>query len=462
MPTAAFATLGCKVNQYETQRILDSFEERGFHIAEFNAPADIYLLNSCSVTQTAERKSRQMLRRLARQNPGAVVVMTGCAGEMARMRGEELPEAALLVPNSEKLDALSHVLRAFPSLAPSAHRIGLPAKTMRTRATLKVQDGCNVFCSFCSIPYTRRTLVSRPPGELLEEVARLADRGCREVVVTGVLVGWYGSDFGAEGPDLAGLLERLCRVPGIERIRLSSIEPTQVTDRLLAVFRSESKLCNHLHIPMQSGDTGVLRAMNRPYTRDDYLHLCERAYGALPGLAITTDIMAGFPGEDRQAFEKTVDVARQVGFARAHIFRYSPRPGTPAASMPDAVPDAEKETRSQELAAVCRETQEAFIAARLGTIQEILVEGKENEGGLLSGYTENYIRAQFVGSRSLIGTVARVRLMEPVAGGALGEALSAFQPEADMIPLTLVSGTLPKPSRVVNRSGQPPARRRRG
>jgi threonylcarbamoyladenosine tRNA methylthiotransferase MtaB len=242
--------------------------------------------------------------------------------------------------------------------------------------------------------------------------------------------------------NLSGLLERLCRVRGIERVRLSSIEPTQVTDELLSVFRREPKLCNHLHIPLQSGDTGVLQAMNRPYTREDYLRLCARAYEALPGLAITSDIMAGFPGEDRAAFENTLSLARRVGFARAHIFRYSSRPGTPAAAMPNHVPEDEKEERARELAEVCRETQERYIARFLGTTQGVLVEGKETEGGLLGGYTENYIRAQFVGGSRSIGSVAQVRLLEPITGGALGEALDATQPEADFIPLTLVSGAL--------------------
>jgi threonylcarbamoyladenosine tRNA methylthiotransferase MtaB len=446
MPTAAFTTLGCKVNQYETQRILDSFEERGFAITEFTNPADVYVINTCSVTQAAERKSRQMVRRLARQNPDAVVVMTGCYGEMAKIKGEVVEEATLVVPNPDKLNTLDHVLRTYPHFIdglsqPPNHPITQPP-ARRTRATVKVQDGCNVFCSFCSIPYTRKVMGSRPVTEVVAEVQKLADRGYREIVITGVLVGSYGPETGSGGPDLAGLLRRLAQVPGIERVRLSSIEPTQVTESLLRAFAEEPKLCNHLHIPLQSGDTRILAAMNRPYDQAFYLHLCERAFTLLPDLAITSDVMVGFPGEDRAAFENTLHVARTVGLARAHIFRYSPRPGTPAADMADAVPEEEKESRARELAEVCRQTQQRYISRYLGKTLNVLVEGKEKDGGLLSGYTENYIKAVFTGGSHLVGTVAPVQLLEPTSDGALGEAQASFQPEADIIPLTLVTGRL--------------------
>lgn len=560
MPTAAFATLGCKVNQYETQRILDDFEERGFAITEFNAPADVYVINTCSVTQAAERKSRQMVRKLARQNADAIVVMTGCYGEMAQIKGETVEEATLVVPNHQKLHTLKHLLDAYPQLAHELAANGqqpaaIPA-ARRTRATLKVQDGCNVFCAFCSIPYTRKVMLSRPLDELVAEAERRAAQGYRELVVTGVLVGAYGQDNfvpipGAELPraerqisqpgrvpiagevpvgpsakpeqmalasepaarpsaqpvrmslaqgaaariaaqpertpftdgaavrptaqlDLADCLLRLTRVPGIERVRLSSIEPTQVTDRLLDAFASEPKLCRHLHIPLQSGDSGVLRAMNRPYDREFYLDRCREAYRRIPDLAITSDIMVGFPGEGRAAFENTLDMVRQVGYARAHLFRYSPRPNTPAADYPNQVTEQEKEARSKELAAACRVTQQQFIERFLGRTLEVLVEGKdagtptaEGDGesgndrheripapgesercGLLGGYTSNYIRVQFTGGSHLVGTVAGVRLLETSASGAIGEIGGAHfgplepPPDAEFIPLASFAGHL--------------------
>ena len=508
MPTAAFTTLGCKVNQYETQRILDDFEARGFGITEFNKHADVYVINTCSVTQAAERKSHYMVRKVATQNPDAIVVMTGCYGEMAKIKGETVAEASLIVPNHQKLQTLQHLLRKYPELEDALDtQPALPAKSTarRTRATLKVQDGCNVFCTFCSIPYTRKVMHSRPLGELVAEAELRAAQGYRELVVTGVLVGAYGQEpnFGRSElsdatpllqittqphswspetnysrPDLADVLLRLTQVPGIERVRLSSIEPTQVTDRLLQAFASEPKLCPHLHIPLQSGDSGILRTMNRPYDQQYYLDRCAAAYAAIPDLAITSDIMVGFPGEDRAAFENTLVVVRSVGFARAHLFRYSPRPNTPAADFIDQIPDAEKEARSKELTTACRESQQKFIQKFLGRTLEVLVENREghsaaggdesdagssgNDGNtaieienggsanqlLLSGYTGNYIRVQFTGGSHLIRTVVKVQLTEPTTDGAIGEVGGAHfapqeaPPDADFIPLATFAAAL--------------------
>ncbi len=516
MPTAAFTTLGCKVNQYETQRILDDFEERGFAITEFNASADVYVINTCSVTQAAERKSRYMLRKLARQNPDAIIVMTGCYAEMAKIKGETVAEASLIVPNHQKLDSLGHLLRAYPQLERALEADSRPpallAPAHRTRATIKVQDGCNVYCSFCSIPYTRKVMHSRPMDEIVAEAERRAAQGYRELVITGVLVGAYGQEQGKreEGkgkrevpsstsehpntehrtpehlnpnphPDLADLLLRLAQVPGILRVRLSSIEPTQVTDRLLDAFARETKLCRHLHIPLQSGDSGILKAMNRPYDQEYYLDRCRAAQKRIPDLAITSDIMVGFPGEDRAAFESTLSVARTVGFARAHLFRYSQRPNTPAAGYANQISEEEKEARSRELGAACRETQMRFIQRFMGRHLEVLVEGKEGncaaagvgeeetEGGasgndghlridpmsatsdgakLLSGYTSNYIRVQFTGGSHLKGREVKVQLLEPTGDGALGEIGGAHfgpqeaPPDADFIPLATFAATL--------------------
>ncbi len=490
MPTAAFATLGCKVNQYETQRILDDFEAHGFEITEFNKSADVYVINTCSVTQAAERKSRQLVRKLAHNNPNARVVMTGCYGEMAAMKGEKVDEAHLIVPNSLKLQTLEQVLHSFPQLRPplrSANALPANKYRSRTRATLKVQDGCNVFCTFCSIPFTRRIMASRPLEELLDEAASRAREGYREIVVTGVLVGAYGQDSlmrpGAAHhwkagdemltPDLAELLVKLAQVPGIERVRLSSIEPTQISDRLLQAFASEPKLCRHLHIPLQSGDNTILEAMNRPYDRDFYMERCSTAQQLMPDIAITADIMVGFPGEDEPAFENTLSVVNTVGFARAHIFRYSPREGTPASSFNNQVPEPVKEARSKALAAACASAQQRFISRFLHTDLEVLVEGKQpnssaaegvsgNDGNeqdnhgsdhastnLLSGYTSNYIRVQFTGGSHLVGTVTTVHLTEPTNDGAIGEVGGAHfgpmeaPPDATFMPLGKFHGTLP-------------------
>ena len=493
MPTAAFATLGCKVNQYETQRILDDFEERGFAITEFNQVADIYVINTCSVTQAAERKSQYMIRKIAKQNPDAIVVMTGCYSEMAKIKNETVDEVTLVVPNHRKLETLPIVMNAYPQLNERLLTDSLPHATSaprhRTRATIKIQDGCNVFCTFCSIPFTRKYMKSRPIEELVAEVERKTEQGYKEIVITGVLVGAYGQDnfipiLGTEAPrftrdsvppdfDLSACLLRLAQVPGIERVRLSSIEPTQVTDRLLEAFASEPKLCRHMHIPLQSGDDGVLAAMNRPYDQEFYLERCRAAKERIPDLAITSDIMTGFPGEDEAAFENTLKVVREVGFARAHLFRYSPRPNTPAADFNNQVPEKVKEERAKRLGDACRETQKRFIESYLGRELDVLVEGKDvgaegseegasgndaherlnttpaeknEKGSLLCGYTGNYIRVQFTGGSHLCGTIAKVRLIEPTASGAIGESGGAHfgpmeaPPDADFIPLTSFQG----------------------
>ncbi len=428
MIRVAFATLGCKVNQYETQRIIDSFEERGFAVVGFDEPADLVVVNSCSVTQIAERKSLQIVRRAVRQNPQTRVVLTGCFAQFTILRGETVPEAALVVPNTDKMRTVQYVLDAFPDVRESVQRDPAPPVLRnpyeRTRAVVKIQDGCNVCCSFCSIPYTRPRMYSRPADEVLDEVRRLVDEGFREVVLTGVLIGSYGEETGSGGADLAGLIQRMTRIDGLERIRISSIELTQVTDRLIEVCAEEPKVCPHLHIPLQSGDDRILQAMNRPYRQQDVLALAEKLYARIPDLAITTDIMVGFPGEDEEAFAETCRVVESVRYARAHIFRYSPRPGTPAERMPDHVPDAEKERRSRELAELCRRYREQFVSERLGRVVRVLVEGKEGKNGLMKGLSDNYIPVEFAGGAHLAGRLVWVRLLELNDEGAIGELVS--------------------------------------
>ncbi|MGQ9790680.1 MAG: tRNA (N(6)-L-threonylcarbamoyladenosine(37)-C(2))-methylthiotransferase MtaB [Armatimonadota bacterium] len=430
MIRVAFTTLGCKVNQYETQRIIDSFEEHGFAVVGFDEPADLVVVNSCSVTQLAEKKSLQMVRRTARQNPEARVVLTGCLAQFTILRGERVDEAALVVPNTEKMRTVHYVLEAFPDIRehvqrdPAPRTLGTPYE--RTRAVVKIQDGCDVHCSFCSIPFTRPRMFSRPAHDVLDEIRRLVDEGFKEVVLTGVLIGSYGEETGSSGPDLAGLIQQMVRIEGLERIRISSIELTQVTDRLIEVCANEPKVCPHLHIPLQSGDDGILQRMNRPYRQQDVLSLAEKLYTKIPDLAITTDIMVGFPGEDESAFRQTCKVVESVQYARAHIFRFSPRPGTPAAQMGGQVSDAEKERRSHELAELCRRYRERFVAERLGRTMRVLVEGKQSKGGLMKGLTDNYIPVEFAGGTYLAGQLVWVRLLRLTDEGALGELTSTL------------------------------------
>lgn len=416
MPSVVFETLGCKVNQYESERIAAQFAEAGFRIVSAEERADVCVINTCSVTQTAEAKSRKAVRRLARANPHAVVVVTGCDVEMARRVGRTFPEATLLIPNDVKLDLLTSVLQAAPRLkdrlvrsGPSASFDSATRSCLRTRAVVKVQDGCDMYCSFCSVPFSRGAVRSRPPKEILDEVQDELERGRREIVLTGILVGAYGKDLDAPQLDLADLMEMVASVPGVLRVRLSSIEPTHVTERLLDLMAHTPAICPHLHIPLQSGDDRILRAMGRPYTADFFKDLCLRASQLIPDLAITTDVLVGFPGEDDAAFRNTIALAREVGFARMHVFRYSARPGTPAAALPNQVEEREKGCRMREMTAVAAELRYEYARKYLGRVLDVLAE-PGGVPGVLTGYTPNYIRVRFAADGVKPGQVVPVRL----------------------------------------------------
>lgn len=431
MPKAAFTTLGCKVNQYETQRILESFESAGFEVVPFDEAADVYVVNSCSVTAAAESKSRYTVRRAGRGQPGAKVVVTGCAAQMALNGGNGVEGADLVVPNPEKLETLRHVLRAFPGLDPGRpEKPPLPTPNLRTRATLKIQDGCSVLCSYCSIPFTRPGLVSRPADEVLEEARRMIDTGYREIVLTGVLIGSYGPESGSGGPGFEDLIERLAGLDGLGRIRISSIEMRQVSARLIALLRT-GRVAPHLHIPLQSGDSGVLADMNRPYSQADYLALCERLYGEVPDMTLTADVMVGFPTETAERFQSSILVCETVRFRKAHVFRFSPRPGTPADAWGDPVPAAEKTRRSQVLAEISDRTGREHARMFLGRVLRVLVEGKETRDGLLTGLTDNYLEVAFAGPSAWKRTFVSVRMDEERDGVLYGEPVS--EPEGSRL-----------------------------
>jgi threonylcarbamoyladenosine tRNA methylthiotransferase MtaB len=440
MPTAAFTNLGCKVNQYETERLAESFEALGFTLTDFREPADVYVINTCSVTADADRKSRQVARRAARQKEGAHVVLTGCFAQMALDTGEAVDGAALLVPNAEKMRTASHVLAAFPDLIqyssspesavpsnalfPEAAPGGLIAvETLtgrpahRTRATLKVQDGCEYYCGFCSIPYTRNVMASRPFADVMAEARQMAAAGAKEIVVTGVCVGAYGPETGSGGEDLADVLLAVAHVPGIERVRLSSVQPVEIPNKIIDAMAAHPNIAPHLHLSLQSGDDTILKAMNRPYDTAFFAEIAHKLRSVMPRIGLTTDLIVGYPGETRELFENTLAFAARMQFARTHVFRYSPRQRTAAALLKDDVAYDEKERRHRELTAVCVASQEAFAAGDLGKTVGVLVEAKGARDGWLSGYTGNYIRVQFEALGSMRGQIVPVRLTEVLTGG---------------------------------------------
>lgn len=441
MPTAAFTTLGCKVNQYETQRILESFENAGFEIVPFTDVADVYVINTCSVTSQAESKSRQTVRRAKRLNADSRVVVTGCAAQMSINKGEAVEAADLVVPNPSKLETFDYFSESFRSLvdaaAPNAGK-AIRAIKGRTRATVKIQDGCSVYCSYCSIPYTRPVMTSRPYQEVLTEVRGLAARGYKEIILTGVLIGSYGVDTGSEGPDFEDLVAMLSAVDGIERVRISSIEMRQVTDRLVELIKSD-KVVPHLHIPLQSGSSKVLSDMNRPYTQDDYIGLCRELYGEIPGIGISTDIMVGFPTETEEDFAQSVKVCETVRYNKAHLFRFSPRYGTPADSFGDPVDPQTKVERSKTLNAICSQTRKEFFARHIGHDVEVLVEEKQKKSGLLRGHTPNYLEVEFAGPASLVGEICTAAIHSADESVATGELSAKSQSRSRLTLLNVLN-----------------------
>lgn len=418
MPTAAFYTLGCKVNQYETERIRAELESYGFVTVPFSQSADVYLINSCTVTGTADSKSRSAVRQAVRRNPHAVVVATGCYTELDPAAITAIEGVDLIVPNAEKDEIAERISARFPGLEKSS-TLKVAPRT-RTRAVVKVQDGCSQYCAYCAIPYARSKKTCRPFEEVLDEIRQLADYGYKEVVLAGIRLGSYASD----DKDIAALAQAVAGVDGIERVRLSSIEAWEITGRLLDVMADSPILCRHLHIPLQSGDDGVLKGMRRPYDASRYLEIVHKARTKIPGLAVTTDVMVGFPGETDEAFENTLSVVGDAEFSRLHVFRYSKRPKTLAAKMPDQVDERVKEERSSRLIAVGEGLMRSFAGRIVGQTFPILVESRRPAPALLAGLTDNYVEVTFRGNDSLKGQVVRVEIERTEGQGAFGRVIS--------------------------------------
>jgi threonylcarbamoyladenosine tRNA methylthiotransferase MtaB len=369
------------------------------------------------------------VRRAKRTNPEAKVVVTGCAAQMElnaepsyRMEASLTADADLLVPNPEKLLTIERFFGKFPEYLPTGpKRQAIPTGPLgRTRATLKVQDGCNVHCSYCSIPYTRPGMVSRPWNEVLAEAQELASKGFQEAVLTGVLIGAYGPESGSGGPGFEELVTLLAERSGLARLRISSIEMHQVTQPIVDLAKS-GHIVPHFHIPLQSGDDQVLEDMNRRYRQADFLGLCARLYHEVPDVSLTTDVMVGFPTETPERFASSVKVLEEARFLKAHVFRFSPRPGTPADQWGDPVSAPEKQDRAKRLTEISERTAREHVRRFVGRTMKVLIEGKIGRDGLLEGLTENWISVKLVGSPELARTIQWVRLDEERGGLAHGE-----------------------------------------
>jgi len=428
----AVITLGCKVNQYESAAFLSGFSGReGVEIVPFSQAADVYVINTCAVTAKAAAQSRQLVRRALKGNRRARLVVTGCYAQIAAQELLELTEQPLCIVGNDQKERLVEVALAEAAcdlemyqgdLAACTDAAHLPVTQAgeRTRAVLKVQDGCNQFCSYCIVPYARGRSRSVPPSEVLAQAARFLAQGYREMVLTGIHLGHYGLDLTPPQP-LLSLVEQLLAQKYPVRYRLSSLEPTEVSRELLALMAAHPEtLMPHLHIPLQSGDDRILAAMNRHYRGADFAELIGRCHQLLPDAAIGVDVLVGFPGEDQAAFARTFALLNELPVSYLHVFPYSRRPGTKAATMPEQVPEGVKKERVARLRELSEEKRRLFEARHLGQVRPVLVEkaGQKGAAGLGHGYTDNYIPVvfEFAGSAPAANTVALVRLLEPLAG----------------------------------------------
>ena len=424
--TVAFYTLGCKLNSYDTEWHREQFENAGYEVVPFGETASVTVVNTCTVTGQGDAQSRQMLRKAHRASPEGVVVATGCYAQTDPDAIAEMPEVDLVVGTAEKtqlLDLINDTCslgRTFVTKSRTTEFQDMDIMNFggRSRAFVKVQEGCNEFCSFCIIPFARGRSRSRTIASTVDQVKRLVDTGYQEVVLTGVHIGDYGTDIDTRFIDL---LEAVDRVEGLERFRISSVEATFLTDDVIDFLASTPRFCRHLHIPLQSGDDGILTAMRRPYTSGFYAELLERVADRIPDIGIGADVMVGFPGESEAAFRNTVNLVESSPLVFLHVFPYSPRGNTPASRMPDHVEPAEKKQRGAELRKLAKSKTDAFSRRFLGQTLNVLFEGRrEAQTGYLQGVTDNYIRVFSPGPDAAQDTVLPVTLTEIEAERVIG------------------------------------------
>ncbi len=429
---AAFATLGCKVNHYETEAMRELFLRAGWEIVACSDAADVYVINTCTVTQTSDVKSRQLIARAHRANPGALIVAVGCYAQTAPETVASLEGVGLVLGTSGRAEIVSRVSEALrareteqakparpPEIAvvPAARQRAFEplsaVRDSRTRATLKIQDGCVNFCSYCVIPYARGPLRSRPLDDISREVAALAKEGYREVVLAGIHLASYGRDLGTCG--LLDAIDRASVVPGVDRIRLGSLEPLFVDRNTARALAQNPRICRQFHLSLQSGSDAVLKRMNRRYTCAEYLGALDALRNEMPDCAVTTDVIAGFCGETEQEHRETLAFCKKAAFARMHVFPFSARSGTKAAAMPGQLPKRVKEARAAELTALGKALTQRYLASQIGSVVEVLAES----GG--AGYSGNYIR---VLTDAPEGSVARIRLTGFTDETAYGKELT--------------------------------------
>lgn len=424
----AFLTLGCKVNKYETDLLKEKFEKAGHFVVDFEEKADVYCINSCSVTNMSDRKTRQMVSRARNKNPNAIVAVVGCSAQTGEL--ELLKNADIMLGNDEKMDLVNIVANFKKQDKPTISlkdiskvkrykEVGSLNKGSDLREAIKIEDGCNNFCSYCIIPYIRGRVRSRSIENIIKEAERLVQNGVKELVLVGIEVASYGKDL--ENIDLFDVLDKLSSIEGLERIRLSSMEPRFLTTDNIQKLAKYSKLCNHFHISMQSGNDQVLKRMNRKYTKQDLMRVCDdlRTYFTNPYLA--ADVIVGFPKETDEEFLDTIDTINKMKLCEVHVFKYSKRKYTVAAKMDGQVDGVIKKERSNEVLKLSKKLNEKFLKGYVGKKVKVLFESFDK--GILTGYTSNYIKVKAEGDSVLCGTIQDVDIIsleKDIALGSLG------------------------------------------
>ena len=433
--TVSFYTLGCKVNQYETNAMEQQFIKNNYEIVENTQKADIYVINTCTVTNMAERKSRQMLRRVKEINPSAVLVVCGCYAQVAKNELEQIPEIDIILGINEKNEIVQIVENYMEKMAEQDKKsqeaeiddvskqkefldFGDVTYTEKNRAVVKVQDGCNMFCSYCIIPYARGRIRSRKIESVVSEIKKIAKEEIKEVVITGIHVASYGKDFDNENTSkkirLIDLLEAINKIDGIDRIRLSSLEPTIVDEKFATRLSKLDKICDHFHLSLQSGCDETLKRMNRKYTTQIYRDAVATLRKYYPEASFTTDVIVGFPNETDEEFAKTYEFLKEIDFYRLHVFKYSPRRGTVAEKMPNQIDGNKKEERSNKLIELSNSMENKHNQSYIGKTVKVLFE--EFEDGFFKGHTTNYMMVKVAGeeeqSDKFVNKILDVKIKE--------------------------------------------------
>jgi len=429
MKTVAFCTLGCKVNQYETEAMITLFKDKGYGIKSFDDICDIYVINTCTVTSTGERKSRQMISRAHKKNPDALIAVVGCYSQVAPEKVKNLPGVSIVIGTKERSRIVELIEQFMRSKEPQVkvndimkertyEELWISTYEDKTRAFVKIEEGCTEFCSYCIIPYARGPVRSRSEESITKEVTALAQNGYKEIVLTGIHIGSYGKDLG--GKTLLDAVKAAACVEGIERIRLGSVEPRVLTDEFVSKISQMDKICDHFHVSLQSGCDSTLRRMNRKYSTDEYQAAIARLRAAFPNPAITTDIITGFPGETEADFEQSLEFMKKIAFSEVHVFPYSAREGTKAAVMDNQVEKKVREERARIMIAEAHKLNQKYLSSFAGQRREVLFE-REVANGEYEGHMTNYIKVRVKYDKNLAHKIENVTLTGVDKSTMIGE-----------------------------------------